>query len=199
MLMRQAGRMDNKAITVSIMREVDPTRISEATAWVQAGINLAIKYPGFLGSGWVRAGEHSNSWHMLYRFSGEETLVAWENSPERDWWLSSGKQFMQQSRVEKRTGIEGWFDEPTAVTIDVSGEAVGPPPRWKQAISIWLGFFPLNLVFTLLVTWLVPFWTDIGILLRVLITTLILAPTMTFWVLPFVTRLLRNWLVPARL
>lgn len=190
-------QMDNKAITVSIMREVDPARISEATAWVQAGINLANKYPGFLGSGWVRTGEHSNSWHMLYRFSSEETLIAWENSPERDWWLSIGKPFMQQSRVEKRTGIEGWFDEPTDVAVEVSGNPAGPPPRWKQATSIWLGFFPLNLVFTLLVTWLVPFWTEIGILPRVLITTLILAPTMTYWVLPLVTRMLRNWLTPA--
>ena len=188
--------MHNKAITVSIMREVDPARISEATAWVQAGTNLATKYPGFLGSGWVRTGENSNSWHMLYRFSGEDTLMAWENSPERDWWLSIGKPFMQQSRVEKRTGIEGWFDEPTDVAVEMSGKPAGPPPRWKQATSIWLGYFPLNLAFTLLATWLIPFWDDIGILPRVLVTTLILAPTMTYWVLPLITRMLRNWLTP---
>ena len=50
------GDMGTEPITVSIRREVDPDRIAEATVWVQTGVNLANRYPGFLGSGWVRAG-----------------------------------------------------------------------------------------------------------------------------------------------
>ena len=33
--------------------------------------------------------------------------------------------------------------------------------------------------------------------LRVLLTTLVLTPIMTYWVLPWVTRLLRGWLAPT--
>jgi antibiotic biosynthesis monooxygenase (ABM) superfamily enzyme len=51
----------------------------------------------------------------------------------------------------------------------------------------------VNLVFTVLVS-LVPGWDALGIFLHVLISTLILAPVMTFWVLPFVTRLIHGWL-----
>ena len=40
--------MATDPITVSIRREVDPAHIAEATAWVQTGVNLANKYPGFL-------------------------------------------------------------------------------------------------------------------------------------------------------
>ena len=87
--------MASEPITVSIRREVDPARIPEATAWVQTGVNLANTYPGFLGSGWVRAGEDSTVWHMLYRFANEETLDAWERSPERGRWLSMGEGFVQ--------------------------------------------------------------------------------------------------------
>ncbi len=80
---------------------------------MQTGVNLATKYPGFLGSGWVRAGEDSQVWHMLYRFASEDSLTAWEQSAERAWWLSMGQGFVRSERSKRRTGIEGWFDEPT--------------------------------------------------------------------------------------
>jgi uncharacterized protein len=191
----------SEPITVSIRREVDPERITEATVWVQTGVNLATKYPGFLGSGWVRAGEDSQIWHMLYRFANEESLVAWEKSGEREWWLSMGEGFIRSERSKRRTGIEGWFDEPTTGTVTLPSAAggtttvavVAAPPRWKQAVSIWLGFFPLNLAFTYAMS-PVPGWDALPIWLRVLATTVVLTPIMTYWVLPFVTRSLRSWL-----
>ncbi|MDQ0893673.1 antibiotic biosynthesis monooxygenase [Agromyces ramosus] len=195
--------MAGEPITVSIRREVDPAHISEATAWVQTGVNLAHKYPGFLGSGWVRAGEASQVWHMLYRFANEETLSAWEQSPERSWWLSMGQGFVKSERSKRRTGIEGWFDEPATGSIPVS-DAAAPdvdlppaPPRWKQAVAIWLGFFPVNVLFSYLVS-PVPGWGELPLWTRVLATTLVLTPIMAYWVLPLVTRMLRRWLAPKR-
>ncbi|GAA1058394.1 hypothetical protein GCM10017608_26910 [Agromyces luteolus] len=197
--------MGTEPITVSIRREVDPDRIAEATVWVQTGVNLANRYPGFLGSGWVRAGEDSDVWHMLYRFANEETLEAWERSPERSWWLEMGRGFVRAEKAKRRTGIEGWFDDPATGSVpavtDDSGPADGAlppaPPRWKQAVSIWLGFFPVNLAFSLLIA-LAPWWEDVPLVLRVLVTTLVLTPIMTYWVLPWVTRMLRGWLAPSR-
>jgi len=190
--------MDTSPITISIERTVDPARIAEATAWMQTGINLATSYPGFLGSGWVRAGTNSTTWHMLYRFADDAALLRWEQSPERAWWLQSGSGFVHDQRMERRTGIEGWFDEPTEVTVEHAGVASDVPPRWKQAVTIWLGFFPLNLLFTVLVTTLVPGWDAVPIAVRVLITTLCLTPVMVYALLPFVTRALRRWLTPSR-
>jgi antibiotic biosynthesis monooxygenase (ABM) superfamily enzyme len=195
--------MAGEPITVSIRREVDPAHISEATAWVQTGVNLAHKYPGFLGSGWVRAGEASQVWHMLYRFANEETLAAWEQSPERSWWLSMGQGFVKSERSKRRTGIEGWFDEPATGSIPVTDDATSSvdlppaPPRWKQAVAIWLGFFPVNLLFSYLVS-PVPGWGELPLWTRVLATTLVLTPIMAYWVLPLVTRMLRRWLAPKR-
>ena len=185
--------MEHQPITVSIERRVNPERIDEATTWVQSGIRMAGTFPGFLGSGWVRAGAASETWHMLYRFTDESTLDAWEGSPQRVGWLDDGREFMEQSRVEKRTGIEGWFDAPSAQQAENTGRPA-TPPRWKQATSIWLGFFPVNLAFTLFVTTFIPGWNDLAVFWHVLISTLLLAPVMTFWVLPFVTRLIRGWL-----
>ncbi|GAB3596008.1 antibiotic biosynthesis monooxygenase [Microbacterium tumbae] len=130
--------MSGQPITVSIRREVDPARIPEATAWVQTGVNLANRYPGFLGSGWIRAGESSHVWHMLYRFASAETLDAWENSSERGWWLSMGEGFVRSERSHRRTGIEGWFGEPATGAVPVVAEDAPPPTpaRWKQAVTI---------------------------------------------------------------
>ncbi|WP_345762248.1 antibiotic biosynthesis monooxygenase [Diaminobutyricibacter sp. McL0608] len=178
-------------VTVAITRRVDPGRIADVTHWVQEGVNLANEYEGFLGSGWVRASADSDEWHMLYRFADARTLEAWEASDDRADWLFDGRELVEVARVEKRTGIEGWFDAPQP------GIAAAPP-RWKQAVTIWLGFFPLNLAFTSLVNWLVPGWHQLWPLVTVLVTTLILTPIMTYLLLPFVTRMLHPWLQGAR-
>jgi antibiotic biosynthesis monooxygenase (ABM) superfamily enzyme len=71
--------MASQPITVTSPREVDPARTSEATAWVQAGVDLANRYSGFLGSGCVRAGETSTVWRMRYRFgaAARHPTAAW--------------------------------------------------------------------------------------------------------------------------
>jgi antibiotic biosynthesis monooxygenase (ABM) superfamily enzyme len=176
-------------VTVSIHRVVSPENVPEVTRWVQDGVNLANRWDGFLGSGWVRAAEGSTDWFMLYRFADEARLDAWERSEERVEWLARGAGLVEERRIERRTGIEGWFDEP--VRADA---AVPAPPRWKQATSIWLGFFPVNLLFTWLFTRFVPGWDGVPLVLKVLISTLVLTPVMAYWVLPWVTRRLHGWL-----
>ena len=194
-------------ITVAIERRIDPSRTVEATSWMQAGTDLATGFAGFLGSGWVRAGEGSDLWYMLYRFRDIPTLEAWEQSPQRSWWLDSGRAFASEVRIERRTGIEGWFDAPFATHVETrhaapdAATSTGPiqqpipaaPPRWKQAVAIWLGFFPTNL----LASWLLGFapgFTDWPLVVRVLLATVLLTPVMTYLVLPWVTRMLRPWL-----
>jgi antibiotic biosynthesis monooxygenase (ABM) superfamily enzyme len=183
--------LNPQPVTVSITRRVDPQRVPEVTHWVQEGVNLANRWPGFLGSGWVRASATSEEWHMLYRFSEETSLDDWESSGERTEWLRRGEGLVEERRISKRTGIEGWFDEPTASTEGST------PPRWKQAVSIWVGFFPVNLAFTWLAGLFIPGWNDLWVLPRVLITTAILTPIMAYWVLPLVTRTLKPWLTGA--
>jgi antibiotic biosynthesis monooxygenase (ABM) superfamily enzyme len=183
------------SVTVSITRTVDPARITESSLWVQEGMDRASRYPGFLGSGWVRASQDSGNWHMLYRFSNPELLDAWESSAERTQWLCAGRDLVLESRAEKRTGIEGWFDTPQgpAGSPDRSASA-GPPPRWKQTVAIGLGLFPLNLCFTLLMSATVPGWDHVAPVLKIFLTTAILTPIMAYLVLPWITRMLRPWL-----
>ena len=124
-------------VTVSITRHVDPEHQDQMTAWVRAGSALAERFPGFLGTGWVRPGPESDEWHMLYRFDSPESLARWEASEQRGWWLGSAQGLVGESRKERRTGIEGWFDSPQEYDVEDLKPQPTAPPRWKQAVMIW--------------------------------------------------------------
>jgi antibiotic biosynthesis monooxygenase (ABM) superfamily enzyme len=183
-------------VTVSFTRRADPAHTVEMTAWIRSGLTMAEGFPGFLGGGWVRPRHGADEWHMLCRFSSPATLARWEASPERRWWLGSAQGLAEVTRTERRTGIEGWFDAPVDASAEIAA-AVAPaslpaaPPRWKQAVTIWIVFFPLNLLATVTLGALL---TDANVVLRVAVMTLTLTPIMVFLLLPWVTRRLQWWL-----
>ena len=179
-------------VTVSITRHLDPGREDEMVSWIQAGIALAERFPGFLGAGWVRPESESETWHMLYRFADHDSLDAWESSHQRQWWRdSSGGLGVVESRVERRTGIEGWFDDPTNRDVRDLRIAPAAPPRYKQATVIWLAFFPLSLLVAWIFSHLAP---DLPLVERSLVSTLLMTPVMTYVVLPRMTKALGWWL-----
>ncbi|MCW2828473.1 MAG: antibiotic biosynthesis monooxygenase [Marmoricola sp.] len=185
----------SRPVTVSIVRHVAPDHAAQMIAWVRAGSSLAERFSGFLGTGWVRPAAESDEWHMLYRFADGASLDAWESSPQRAWWLGSAQGLVGESRLERRTGIEGWFDEPVERDVQDLRRPVSPaPPRWKQAIVIWLTFFPLSLVLGLLV---LSTGIDVNIVVRTLITTLVATPIMTYALLPWMTKQFEWFLRPG--
>lgn len=173
-------------VTVSITRHLDPGREAEMVSWLQAGTALAQRFPGFLGAGWVRPEADSETWHMLYRFADAEALARWEGSHEREWWRHAAVGLgVRESRVERRTGIEGWFDEPTSRDVRDLRLNPPPPPRWKQAVTIFLVFYPLSV----LVNWGAgSYVADVALPLRILLTVLVMTPVMTYAALPWITR-----------
>jgi uncharacterized protein len=180
-------------ITVTIARRAATERAQEMVAWMQAGIRLASDFPGFLGAGWVRPTADSDEWHLLYRFDGAATLHDWDSSQQRAWWLGAGAPFVEETRVERRTGIEGWFDEPTSRDVQDLRPPPSAPPRWKQGVVIWLAFFPLSLLLGLLLT---ATGVHFDIVQRSLITTIVATPIMTYALLPWMTKRFEWWLKP---
>ena len=185
------ARTSNGAVTVSIERHVAPENAAQMVAWVRAGSSLAERFDGFLGTGWVRPARGSDSWHMLYRFADHASLEAWESSPQRAWWLGSAQGLVGESRVERRTGIEGWFEEPASRDVEDLRPAAPAPPRWKQACVIWLAFFPLSLALGSLLSLT---GLDLALVVRTFLTTLVATPIMTYALLPWMTRRFEWWL-----
>jgi hypothetical protein len=100
----------------------------------------------------------------------------------RSSWLVRGSGLFAQPSEHRVSGIDGWF-----------GAAGQRPARWKQAVAIWLAFFPVSLLFNFL---LGPLLNELHLLPRVMISTLILTPLMVFWFIPLSTHLLASWLTP---
>jgi len=184
-------------VTVAITRQLDVGHEAEMVSWLNAGIHLAERFPGFLGAGWVRPEADSTEWHMLYRFADSDALQQWEQSSQRAWWRASASGLgVVEARVEKRTGIEGWFDVPQSTLVEQSpgrpgGSTPPPPPRWKQACTIFLVFFPLSIAANYLARELL---TGVALPLRVLATVLVMTPVMTYVALPWITRTMQWWL-----
>ena len=128
---------------------------------------------------------------MLFRFASDADLDVWMSSRQRRWWLDSAQGIADETRLERRTGIEGWFDDPSRVDLEDPRSAPVAPPRWKQMVSIFIVFFPLSVVTNEIG---VHYLADVWLPLRVLITVCVMTPLMTYVLLPWVTRLLGPWL-----
>ena len=128
---------------------------------------------------------------MLYRFADAESLAAWEASPQREWWLEAAQGGLEETRRERRTGIEGWFDEPAVGRVAQRGarRRRRGGSRWS---SIFLVFFPLSLVANSSRPHAVADWPLLP--LRVLLTMLVMTPLMTYVFLPWITRRMSWWL-----
>lgn len=121
-----------------------------------------------------------DEFQIIFRFADGQTLHAWEHSASRTAWLARGSELFAHPSEYRVSGIDGWFG------------AVGQrPPRWKQAVAIWLAFFPVSLLFNFV---LGPLLSDMSLLTRVFVSTLALTPLMVYVFIPLSTHLLTGWL-----
>jgi antibiotic biosynthesis monooxygenase (ABM) superfamily enzyme len=67
-------------------------------------------------------------------------------------------------------------------------------PRYKLALVTWMGAYA---VITLILAVLGPVTAPWPLPLRTLLLSALMAPAMTWLVIPFLTRLFRSWLVSA--
>ncbi|AHV91120.1 antibiotic biosynthesis monooxygenase [Bordetella holmesii] len=171
-------------VTMLVTRRISPQRYGAFLAWMRQGETLAAGFPGFLGSGVLQPPEGGDTYQIVLRFEDEASLKRWESSLPRRMWLERGASLVQHSQVERVSGIESWF-----------GARKFTPPRWKQAISIWLAYFPMLLLFSTLLneqlSALPVFW-------RVLVTTLSMTPVLSFICIPVISRVLHRWLHAGR-
>ena len=64
-------------------------------------------------------------------------------------------------------------------------------PKWKFAIMVWLAIYPTITLVTFLIG---DYIKNLPLPLKTLLLTGILVPTMVFILLPFLRKILGNWL-----
>lgn len=175
--------INDPSVTVLVTRTVAEGREADYEAWM-AGVSAAASaFSGHRGVVVVRPRDASRVYTLVFRFETEAQLEAWEASPERCAWVERAHDLCSDTRVQRLTGMEGWFEAP--------GPGFGPPPRWKMVIVTFGVAFPTIQTLQAL---LLPRLDALPGLARGAILGMTMVLFMTYVAMPFVTRRLSGWL-----
>lgn len=182
------NQADDPPVTVDVLRRVKPGCEAAFEAVLSDLIAAASAYDGHLGVNVFRSGGNTNpEYRIVFKFASISQLKQWESSALRQRLLDRVKQLtVDQGQVSILTGLETWFTLPTQ-------PGLLPPPRYKMVILSGIAIFVLlNFMNILVVPWLAP----LPAVLRSLLVVLLMVSTMTYLVMPRLTKLFAGWLYP---
>ncbi len=177
----------------AVTKVIDRVPLPGAQAQLDEAIHqltrAAMKFPGHLGVNVTPPALPAQpGYRIVYKFDTAEHLRAWEASEEQHRLVANANRYTQGAPgYQVLTGLETWFTLPSV-------PGLVPPSRARMSVVSWLGIFPLVYVYGLLCNWAVP--PDTPAMVRVLVVTVLVVPTMTYIVGPRLTRLFRGWLYP---
>ena len=145
-------------------------------------------HKGFLGADMIPPEPPGEDYQFVVRFASEVELQAWDMSDERLELLERMKEVAEgEPEFRKLSGLEVWFEQAVV-------PASMHPPRLRMAIVTWLGIFPTVSFFL----WFVAPWLQpLPFVPRTAVLTALIVVTMTWGVMPGLTRLLRGFLNPV--
>ncbi|PZS32309.1 MAG: antibiotic biosynthesis monooxygenase [Pseudonocardiales bacterium] len=177
-------------VTVVLTRRVKPGSEQAFEAVLHRIADQAVRFPGHEGVTILRPEPDGRTAYVLVlHFRSKLELQAWTTSSVRATLLAEADAYSDDMlETQQSAGLEGWFRLPGA-------ELVRPPPRFKMAITSWIGIVPLLVPVSL---WVAPHLTSLPLALRPVPAALVITFAMTYLIMPILTRALRAWLWPAR-
>lgn len=177
-------------VTRIARRRARPGREAEYEVMLREMLARMRTFKGFLGGDLIPPEMPGEEYQIVVRFASEAELQAWDMSDARLELLERMKAVAEgEPEFRKLSGLEAWFE--TAVV-----PASMHPPRAKMAVVTWMGIFPVVSLYL----WLVSLWPGFGelpFLPRTAVFTALIVATMTWVVMPRLTRLMRGWLNPG--
>ena len=181
----QHTRLPYEPVKVVLERRIRAGAEDKLHAWAQRLVAGAARSGSLDGSS-VLAPPRSGSLFVLLRFQSVADLERWQQSSEYRALLEEADEISDSgAHSQVRTGMETWFTLPDAPIPNV------PPPRWKMALTTWIGLFPMVVVLRFLFRPL-----GMPVLLEQAVSTIIPTVMLTWVVMPAFTRLLYRWLYP---
>jgi antibiotic biosynthesis monooxygenase (ABM) superfamily enzyme len=110
-------------------------------------------------------------------------MEIWDNSPDVQNMLQEVNRYSTRL-YGTATGLETWFVLPDLKTVV-------PPPRWKMAIVVFIAAYTTSLLTR---SFLAPLISEWPLIASTVIFTTILVISLTYFALPVLSRLLRQWL-----
>jgi antibiotic biosynthesis monooxygenase (ABM) superfamily enzyme len=180
---------DQNEATWVICRSIKPGRQKDYDDWLERYLTSERKAHGYIGTTIIiPGGSKSSLRYIIHRFTDRVKKETWENSQESIKLLEEVNNYSERYH-ETATGLETWFDLPDLKT-QIS---VTPPPRWKMAIVVFIAAYAIS---SLSRSILNPFLEQWPLLGNTVIYTAILVASLTYFAMPILSQLLRQWLYP---
>jgi antibiotic biosynthesis monooxygenase (ABM) superfamily enzyme len=147
---------------------------------------------GYLGINVIRTpGANQIEYTVILRFDRFANLKRWSDSPLRNEYVAKLRTISDHTSERLETGLEYWFTTPDSIQQS-------HPPRYKMAAVTILVIYPLVLAVPYLVSKLSnAAGIELGFLLEVLVSVLVITLLMTYWAMPLVTRAFSRWIHDA--
>lgn len=123
---------------------------------------------------------------ILQRFATSAAHDAWLASPGFARWRSVVAPVTPTpGHVHRYSGMESFF---------VTAQAPDAPPRWKMVLLLLVAVYPVSLG---VATWLAPALARVSLLAGTFLTSVLMVLTMTYVLVPILTKVFQGWLAPA--
>jgi len=187
--MKNDDMPDVEPVTAVILRSVKPGCMEEFEMWASGMTQIACNFQGFLGTHVIRPRDIFHPEYVIVvQFDNVNHLETFMTSTERAEYLKkSEKMTVGEMSIQEVHGFESFFSLP-----DHSGHP-SAPARYKMAVLTILALYPLLLLFSTIIA---SIFQGLPRPLVILFTLIVLVPIMTYFIMPWTTRLFRFWLYP---
>jgi len=186
-LLSPAGTpLESDSVTVLVNRVVPSVEEQLFQATLKELLEEFDRFPGTSGSMVFRQEVDGDvEFSILKRFAGETDHDAWMNSTGFARWRDAAAPATPtRDHVHRYSGMESFF---------VSAQAPDPPPRWKMALLLMIAVYPMSLTVS---RWIAPALANVSLFAGAFITSVIMVISMTYVIVPLLTRLFQGWLEP---
>ncbi len=173
-------------VTTIIKNKPKVGKEQECLEWTIHTSSVAEQFNGFLNKEIYRSAEGDNLFVTVFTFDSKENLESWEKSAVRNSLIDQGKEFVESfSSKAHFTGLELFLPNPNIGKYS--------PVRWKIfLVTVFVLFVLFNsmvpVMSAVLDLWIIPPQ------LKTLFMLTMVVGTMTFLIMPILTRTLHSWL-----
>lgn len=172
----------SEPIHVAITRRIKPGCEAAFQSALRDFFPPSFAHPGVQGASMIvpSPGSKSPEFGILRTFAGEMERDEFYASPLFKAFAEKVEPLTEGGPVHRNlTGLEAWFRRPN------------PPPLWKMAIATYLGVLPTVVVLALTLGTVIRQW---NFYLSNIVFNAAVVISLTWVVMPFITRILRRWL-----
>jgi uncharacterized protein len=181
--------LEQEPVTTVYTRHIRPGNEADFEAWFRHISGAVQTFDGNLGTGLIKVPDKKRPEYVtIFRFDSLDHLRAWENSGVRAAYMREIEPLLEdEPRRQIISGLEYWFTLPDRPI----------PPRWKMSVVTYVAITPLAYIITSLL--IPPLRANLGLpsFVASAVASVFITASMSYAVMPFMTRLFAKWLYPA--